>query len=310
MGRALPATYAQAADDALAVLLEVVVRARPRVPRVVDAERRTDIPTFGDAIDAWLLYLRVEEAGKASTLQDAKNVANGVLLPYFGRDTPLYSIERREVAVSLGDRDRIEVREVRRDAFTTEDVDDFRRELLDSHRSPRTVQKILVLLHGVFKLAKRRKLISTNPSEDAERVSVEDAGVFNVLEPAEFELVYRAILGELDNRDKRARRTEDAIDALTDDERQLYGAALSTSFYAGPRMGEVRDLPVGMSRSDARCFGSSRATPTASARRRRGDARARRRSCARSRSGSSPSWRSRGSRVQTHTCSAMRSGSG
>ena len=232
----------KAADDALAVLLEEM-RARPRVPRMVESERRANIPTFGDTIDAWLLYLRVEKRRKASTLQDARNVANGVLMPHFGRDTPLYSIERREVAVSLGDRDRIEVREVRSDTFTTEDVDDFRRELLDSHRSPRTVQKILVLLHGVFKLAKRRKLISTNPSEDAARVSVEDPGVFNVLEPAEFELVYRALLGELDKRDTRARRTEDAIDALTEDERELYGAALSTSFYAGPRMGEVRDLP-------------------------------------------------------------------
>ena len=48
--------------------------------------------------------------------------------------------------------------------------------LLASDLSPRTVQKILVLLHGVFKLAKRRKLIASNPSEDAERVSLEDAG--------------------------------------------------------------------------------------------------------------------------------------
>ena len=232
----------KAAEDRLARLLEEI-RAAPRMPRVVEAQEQRTVPTFGDAIDAWLVYLRVEKRRKASTVQDAKNVANGVLIPHFDRDTPLYSIERREVAVTVGDRERTEVREVRRDTFTTDDVDDFRRELLDSHRSQRTVQKILVLLHGVFKLAKRRKLISTNPSEDAERVSVEDAGVFNVLEPAEFEQVYRAVLGEVEKRDKRARRTEDAIDALTDEEQALYGAALSASFYAGPRMGEVRDLP-------------------------------------------------------------------
>lgn len=232
----------KAADDQLAALLEEV-RAMPRMPRVVEGEERVKIPTFGDAIDAWLLYLRVEKRRKASTVQDARNVANSVLLPHFARDTPLYSIERREVVVTTAGRERTEVREVRRDTFTTDDVDEFRRALLDSHRSPRTVQKILVLLHGVFKLAKRRELISANPSEDAERVSVEDTGIFNVLEPAEFELVYRAVLGELDRRDKKARRTEDAIDALTEDERELYGAALSASFYAGPRMGEVRDLP-------------------------------------------------------------------
>ncbi|HZV75763.1 MAG TPA: tyrosine-type recombinase/integrase [Conexibacter sp.] len=232
----------KAADDALVALLEEI-RAMPRMPRVVEAEERPTLPTFGDAVDAWLLYLRVEKRRKHSTVQDAKNVANAVLLPHFGRDTPLYAIERREVAVAAGARERTEVREVRRDTFTTDDVDDFRRDLLDSHRSPRTVQKILVLLHGVLKLAKRRKLISTNPSEDAERVTVEDAGIFNVLEPAEFELVYQAVLGELDERDDEEREAEDAIDTLTEDERELYGAALSTSFYAGPRMGEVRDLP-------------------------------------------------------------------
>jgi hypothetical protein len=69
-------------------------------------------------------------------------------------------------------RERVEWRESRRDTFTAEDVDRFRRDLLASHLSPRTVQKILVLLHGVFKLAKRRKLITTNPSEDAERVTI------------------------------------------------------------------------------------------------------------------------------------------
>jgi len=230
------------AEDALALILSEL-RTAPRVPRVVEADQQAKIPTFGKAIDAYLRYLRVEKQRKRSTVQDATNVANSVLVPHFGRDTPLYSVERREVVETTGGRERTEVREVRRDTFTTEDVDDFRRELLDSHRSARTVQKILVLLHGVFKLAKRRNMISASPSENAERVSVEDAGIFNVLEPAEFESVYRAILGELDVRKKKARRTEDAIDALTDDERKRYGAALSASFYAGPRMGEVRDLP-------------------------------------------------------------------
>jgi integrase len=139
--------------------------------------------------------------------------------------------------------DSTEIREVRRDTFTTEDVDDYRRDLLESGCSPRTAQKKLVLLHGVFKLAKRRKRIEANPSEDAERVTLDDPGVFNVLEPVEFEAVYRAVLGELDERDEKAREKPDAIDQLDADERELYGAALSTAFYAGPRMGENRDLP-------------------------------------------------------------------
>jgi integrase len=230
------------ADDALARLLDEL-RTAPRIPRVVPAEPSARIPTFGDAVDDWLAYLRVEKRRKRSTVQDAENVANADLIPRFGRDTPLYEVERREVVVADGNRQRTEVREVRRDAFTTEDVDDYRRDLLDSGCSPRTAQKKLVLLHGVFKLAKRRKRIEANPSEDAERVTLDDPGIFNVLEPVEFEAVYRAILGELDERDAKARREPDAIEQLDDDERELYGAALSTAFYAGPRMGENRDLP-------------------------------------------------------------------
>jgi integrase len=215
-----------------------------RTPLVVlPAKTEPDnIPTFGDAVDAWLEYLEVERRRKYSTLRDARNVTKANLLPRFGRDTPLYSIEREEVVVRRNGRQFLEFREERRDQFTTDDVDAYRRELLASDLSPRTAQKILVLLHGVFKLAKRRKLIASNPSEDAERVSLEDAGIFNILEPIEFEAVYRAILGLQDDR-KEGERDEDEIDRLTAAERELYGAFLSTAFYAGPRLGELRDLP-------------------------------------------------------------------
>jgi integrase len=190
----------------------------------------------------WLTYLRVEKARKRSTLRDARNAANGYLLPRFGADTPLYSVEQHEVVVWRGGRECWEAREERHDTITTDDVDHYRRELLDSHLSPRTVQKILVLLHGVMKLAKRRGMIASNPCEDAERVTVDDAGTFNILEPVEFEAVYRAVLGELDER-REDSRDEDVIDELAAVERQLFGALLSTSFYAGPRLGEVRNLP-------------------------------------------------------------------
>jgi hypothetical protein len=112
------------------------------------------------------------------TIQDARNVARANLEPRFGRDTPLYAIDRHEIIVRRNGRQLAEIREERRDTFTTDDVDAYRRELLASHLSPRTAQKILNLLHGVFKLAKRRKLIATNPSEDAERVTLDDPGVF------------------------------------------------------------------------------------------------------------------------------------
>jgi integrase len=231
------------AAEQLSALLEAARRA-PRKVRVVEAEAER-VPTFGDLVDLWLAYLEKEKRRKTSTVQDARNVANAYLLPHFGEATPLYASELQEFVVVRDGREQFEKREVRANTFTTEDVDDLRRELLDSHLSPRTVQKVLVLLHGVFKLGKRRKLLSINPSEDAERVALEDAGVFNVLEPVEFEQVYRAVLGELDERpaEEHEDDDEDAIDALSEDERLLYGAALSTSFYAGLRMGEKRDLP-------------------------------------------------------------------
>lgn len=234
----------KAAKDALTALLERA-RQAPRIARVVEPVAGPDIPTFGDAIEQWIKYLRVEKRRKASTVQDARNVANSTLLPRFGEDTPLYAVERIEVVVMRDGRQQVEVREERHDTITTDDVDAFRRDLLESHLSPRTVQKVLVLLHAVFKLAKRRKLIASNPSEDAERVSVEDPGTFNILEPSEFEATYRAVLGELDERpqDKRDSTDADAIDELSEDERVMYGAMLSTAFYAGLRMGELRDLP-------------------------------------------------------------------
>jgi integrase len=194
-------------------------------------------------VEEWLRYLRVEKARARSTVQDARNVANADLIPRFGRDTPLYSIERREVVVSDGGRQWSEIREVRRDTIETEDIDDYRRDPLESDCAPRTVQKKLVLLHGVFKLAKRRKRIETNPSEDAERVTVEDPDIFNILEPIEFELVYQAVLGQLDRRPEADRDESDAVGRLLEEEREVYGAALSCAFYAGPRMGELRDLP-------------------------------------------------------------------
>src|SRR4051812_42752522 len=185
-------------DDARAT--DAIKPAPTSAPAVVD-----DIPTFGDAGDAYLESLEVEKRRKKSTIQDARNVATGVLMARFGRDTPLYTLDRHEVIVRRSGRPIPELREERHDTFTTDDVDAYRRELLASNLSVRTAQKNLVLLHGIFKLAKRRKLIAINPSEDAERVTLEHPGTFNILEPIAFESVYRAVVGELDERPEGAR---------------------------------------------------------------------------------------------------------
>lgn len=86
---------------------------------------------------------------------------NGSLLPEFSKDTSLEQI-------------------------TTERIERFRERLLDEGQlSRRSVQKVLVLLFGVLKRAKRRKWIDSNPAEDVERVTVKRSGDFNVLSPVE-----------------------------------------------------------------------------------------------------------------------------
>lgn len=59
-------------------------------------------PDLGDAAAEWLRYLELQRRRKKSTLQDAQNTVRRYLLPHFGADTPLYSVERYEVVVIRG----------------------------------------------------------------------------------------------------------------------------------------------------------------------------------------------------------------
>ena len=98
------------AEDALAAVLEDA-RRRPHRPPVAAGAPERPIPTFGEAVAQWLTYLRVEKRRKRSTLRDARNAANRYLLPHFGTDTPLCSVEQHEVVVRRGGRERWEARE-------------------------------------------------------------------------------------------------------------------------------------------------------------------------------------------------------
>jgi len=147
--------------------------------------------TFADACAEWLRY---SEHEKPSTLRDYRNAVRHYLVPEFGGETPLEKI-------------------------TTERVDAYRERLIEEGRlSRRTIQNVLVLLHGILKRAKRRKWIASNPAEDAERVSVRRSGDFNVLEPIEVAAVARA-----------ADTPQDA-------------ALITVAAFTGLRMGELRAL--------------------------------------------------------------------
>jgi integrase len=155
---------------------------------------RTEGRTFGEACDEWLRWVEHDQQRARSTLRDYRNVVNGSLLPAFGKETPLEQI-------------------------ATESIDAYRARLLaEGQLSRRSVQKILVLLHGILKRAKRQKWIDHNPAEDAERVAVKRSGDFNVLTPAEVAAVARAASSE------------------------LMGAIVTVAAFTGLRLGELRGL--------------------------------------------------------------------
>jgi hypothetical protein len=113
--------------------------------------------TFGDACTEWLRYIEHDRQRTHSTLRDYRNTVRRYLLPCFSADTPVAKI-------------------------TTDDTDALRESMLNEGRlSRRSIQKILVICQGIFKRAKRRKWITANPAEDAERVTFTRSGDFSVL---------------------------------------------------------------------------------------------------------------------------------
>jgi integrase len=175
------------AEEALQAIL---VKAREGT--LPDSQKRSG-KTFGDACAEWLRYVEHDRQRAPSTVADYSCTVR-VCVAEFGRDTPLEKV-------------------------TTERIEEWRERLLDEgDLSRRTVQKLLVALFGILKRAKRRGWITTNPSEDVERVSSKRSGDFNVLAPVEVEAVARAA------------------------ENPFYGALFTVAAFTGLRMGELRAL--------------------------------------------------------------------
>jgi integrase len=163
---------------------------------LTDLGRMSDEPaesmTLDTAARAWLHYIEHERERAPSTVRDYRNTLNGRVVAYFGPDTPLHAIDGNA-------------------------IDDFRRHLLEQV-SRRTAQKVLVLLFGLLKYAKRRRWITSNPAEDAERVTVKRRTEFAVLSPEEVQALAR--------------------NAADEQEAVLFTVAAFT----GLRMGELRAL--------------------------------------------------------------------
>ena len=152
--------------DAAAALSELLAAA-PKLATPA-GQRGSGAVTFGEACAEWLRYVEHERKRKRSTLGDYSSSVRAGLLPGFGADTLLSSID-------------------------TAAIDAWRARLLaDGRLSPRSIQKFQTVLHGVLARAKRRGWITVNPAADAERVSVKRSGEFNVLTPVQVADVARA----------------------------------------------------------------------------------------------------------------------
>jgi integrase len=122
--------------------------------------------TFEAACEERLRYLEHDRKRKLSTITDYRNVVAHDLIPYFGAETPVENV-------------------------TTENVEGLKALLLQ-RVSHRTAQKILVILHGIMARAKRKGWVTTNPCEDAEKVTLVPSDEFNILEPEQVAAVTRA----------------------------------------------------------------------------------------------------------------------
>src|SRR4051812_3176111 len=176
------------AEDELQRLLSSALR-EPTDPR----RKRAHDHIFAEACEAWLAYVAEEKDRRPSTVKDYRNTVRRYLLAEFGSDTLLHTID-------------------------TARVDAFRERMLAEGQLSRRTIKILVLLHGILKRAKRKGWIASNAAEEAERVTVRRTGDFNVLAPEEVHAVARA------------------------DGSELYGAIYVTAAFTGLRMGELRAL--------------------------------------------------------------------
>jgi integrase len=128
--------------------------------------------TFGEACEEHLRYLEHDRQRKRSTIGDARSTIRVHLLPAFGASTPVEDI-------------------------TPADVDGFRDRLLGGELSHRTAQKVLILLGGILKRAKRKGWVQVNAAESAEKVTVRHSDEFNVLSVEQVQAVARAAANEL-----------------------------------------------------------------------------------------------------------------
>ncbi len=172
--------------------------------RVLDAARRDELPgmvqtgtTFADAAAEYLRYISEDRGRKASTVNDYRSIIQVHLLPAFS--------------------------EMRLEDVTVPAVEAFQARLAKRvHRgsriTPRTRNKVLNVLHGIFSRAKKVWGLPLNPAADVERHPDRSSGDIEVFSSEEVHALIRAAFDERD------------------------AAVYATAAFAGLRMGELRAL--------------------------------------------------------------------
>jgi integrase len=137
---------------------------------VLDEARRGTLPglvktgvTFSEAADEWLRYVEHDRDRKPSTIIGYKAILRAQLLPTFGHE-PI-------------------------EAITTEMIESW---LAGIDRAPATRTKALVLLHGIFKRARKVYGLPTNPAAEVERPPMRQSGDIDVFSLEEVMALVRA----------------------------------------------------------------------------------------------------------------------
>lgn len=153
------------ADDALQERLTDLRRGELDAPVSTGA-------TFADASAEWLRHAAQERACKASTLTD-------------------YRLAVRRLDEALG--------ALTLEDITTATIERWRDDWIDREgASNRTIQKYLVILGSIFRHAKRRYGLRTNPMDEVERPRVRNRVEIDVLSPEEVWALVRSADSEQD----------------------------------------------------------------------------------------------------------------
>jgi integrase len=143
--------------------------------------------TFADAAEEWLRYVEEDRERKPSTVRDYRSVLNSRLLPMFGA-MPIEEI-------------------------TPAEIERWRRSL--TGLSNRTKNKLLIVMHGIFRRAQTAYGLQANPLARVEKHPQRSSGDIEVFAPEEVWALVRAAVTEQD------------------------GALFLTAAFTGLRMGEL-----------------------------------------------------------------------